>query len=226
MLKKILISALGLSALAAASIASAFDIYQMQLSISRANVVIAKPIIQMEANKIAELTVKPTQGFDDDAVRLQVSITEPDAGSSTKDFKVHMLIFDRSNGEWILRGEPDVQSTLNTEVTLTTGINGLKRIAAPLGVSFQLSRVTADKTTSALDIFHHPLKTETADLSAFPSSCNCCTAGNLQCCNAVSCCEGVSGVCCNPLCRRMTGDRHRPSEHERPGPRRSSVILG
>lgn len=182
--------------------AYAADSFKLDMAISRNGIVVAKPVIQVEPEHNADLTVTPPGATKEEAIRVVVSV----AKTSDKDtVGIHMMVFDRANGEWTLRAEPTTTGKLGKDIQLNVGANGLARVASPIDVTIKVAPGSPINGASTSSNWSNQLN---IDLAAAPLQCNCCTAGNVQCCNVVSCCEGVSGACCSPPCGRIEGDRN------------------
>ncbi|KJV33812.1 hypothetical protein [Luteibacter yeojuensis] len=115
---------LGITSMAA----HAADTFKVDLSVSRQGVIVDQPSIQVAAGRDADLTITPPGAPGDKAIRLMVSVSAAEAGT----VGLHMLVFDRVNGEWTLRAEPSVKAKLGSNVQLTIGTKGLARAASPI----------------------------------------------------------------------------------------------
>lgn len=188
--------------------AYANDTFQVDLSVARNGIVVGKPSIQIAADRNADLTVTPPGSSAENAIRVVVSVAAADPGT----VGVHLMVFDRANGEWTLRAEPTMKAKLGSDVQLNVGTKDLARVASPIDVTVKVAAAPPVAVVSS-----EWAGSPALDLTASPLSCNYCTAGNVQCCNVVSCCEQVSGNCCTPPCHRAEADRNLSSvEADRP----------
>ena len=198
-MKRIVVCVIGLLAMGATALASAADIYQMNLAVTQGGVVIGKPVIRFEANKDVTLTLTPDPVSEERAVRLQINLAQATQGPANS-VTVHMMVFDNVGGEWTLRSEPTVKFLIGAQASFTLGTTGITRPAMPIGVSFQVQKVTAQNAAMLGSQFPNASQMAVAP-SVTPMiqpPCGCCNVGDVHCCNVVSCCEGLTGQCCTP----------------------------
>jgi len=145
-MKWIAVCVIGLLAMMVTALASATDIYQMNMVVTQGGIIIGKPVIRLETNKDASLTLTPDPASEERSIRLEINIAQSTQGPSNS-VTVHMHVFDRMGGEWILRSEPIVEALMGSQTTLTMDTTGVKRPAMPIEVSFQVQNVTAENAS-------------------------------------------------------------------------------
>lgn len=128
-------------------IPSSGDYYAVEMEISRNGLVIAQPRVVMETNKNVELTFDATPAGDGEA-KLYLNMTPQVAGNAAEPVHLAMKLFDRFNGEWILRSETDVYTKLDTEDFLAVGTDGLKRVAPKFGIKFNVKRARDPRSSA------------------------------------------------------------------------------
>jgi len=180
--------------------AQAADTFKVDLSVSRNGILVGQPSIQVTADRNADLTITPPGSSAENAIRVVMSVA-PAADKGV--VGIHLMVFDRVNGEWTLRAEPTMKAKLGSDVQLNVGTKGLARVASPIDLTVKVAAGTPVAAAGSAWA-----EGPAMDFAAAPLTCNCCTAGNVQCCNVVSCCDNVSGNCCSPPCHRVEADRN------------------
>lgn len=201
---------------------SATDLYQVNMTVSRDGTVLSKPNILVKSGKQAEVnfsdTKDPEAGF-----RILLTVQPSAAQRSSKStVSFDTMFFEKVQGEWVLRGQPQLRIALGEPASFELTNENIKRVAPEFKVDVTVSKGSIDHKVSASSPAI-PSLTERL-LSGGGGVCgsaalgigliasanqasaeveSCCSAhcpggGTLTCCGAEYCCDGICGTCCAP----------------------------
>jgi hypothetical protein len=119
--------------------AQATETFKVDLSVARNGTVVGQPSIQVAAGRDADLTVTPPGASGDKAIRVALSVASAEPGL----VGLHLMVFDKVNGEWTLRAEPTMKAKLGSDIQLNVGTTGLARAASPIDLTVRVAAAPA-----------------------------------------------------------------------------------